>query len=167
MPQMAGMIGQPGPGLDGPSNTKATAMPGSPGHAATNIIDQKGGLDPMGMTVDGNNAAGVSKAAYKTAATRKILDPVVTSPRAAEIKAAVRKLRLKTASAQGPKGPCGPTGHCFGLCQGKGHGFTCTEIMYKRANGDMLQYFQDNPQKLKEKKERDAKKAKKKTMKPE
>jgi len=40
---------------------KAPAMPGTPGHAATNVIDQQGGLDPMGQTVDGNNAAGVAK----------------------------------------------------------------------------------------------------------
>lgn len=48
-------------GLDGPSDTRAAAMPGTPGHAATNVIDQRGGLDPRGMTVDGNNAAGVAK----------------------------------------------------------------------------------------------------------
>ena len=61
MPQMAGQIGQPGSGLDGPMNTKATAMPGTPGHMATNVIDQQGGLDPMGVTIDGNNAAGTPK----------------------------------------------------------------------------------------------------------
>ncbi|MFI4851267.1 MAG: hypothetical protein ACIAZJ_19300 [Gimesia chilikensis] len=48
-------------GLDGPSDTRATAMPGVPGHAATNVIDRMGGLDPRGQTVDGNNAAGVPK----------------------------------------------------------------------------------------------------------
>ncbi len=36
-------------------------MPGTPGHAATNVIDRMGGLDPQGVTVDGNNAAGVAK----------------------------------------------------------------------------------------------------------
>ncbi len=48
-------------GLDQPRDTRATAMPGVPGHAATNVIDQRGGLDPRGMTVDGNNAAGIKK----------------------------------------------------------------------------------------------------------
>lgn len=48
-------------GLDGPSDTRAEALPGTPGHAATNVIDRQGGLDPRGMTVDGNNAAGVPK----------------------------------------------------------------------------------------------------------
>lgn len=48
-------------GLDQPCDTRATPMPGTPGHAATNIIDQQGGLDPRGLTVDGNNAAGVRK----------------------------------------------------------------------------------------------------------
>ena len=48
-------------GLDRPHDTKAKAMPGMSGHAATNIIDRQGGLDPRGMTVDGNNAAGVAK----------------------------------------------------------------------------------------------------------
>lgn len=63
MPQKPLLAGQ-GPmqtGLDGPSDTRAAAMPGTPGHAATNVIDQRGGLDPRGMTVDGNNAAGVAK----------------------------------------------------------------------------------------------------------
>ena len=63
LPQKPLMAGQ-GPmqtGLDGPSDTRAAAMPGTPGHAATNVIDQQGGLDPRGMTVDGNNAAGVPK----------------------------------------------------------------------------------------------------------
>jgi len=49
-------------GLDVPGmDTTAAAMPGTPGHAATNVIDQQGGLDPRGLTVDGNNAAGVPK----------------------------------------------------------------------------------------------------------
>lgn len=48
-------------GLDGPSDTRATAMPGVPGHAATNVIDRMGGLDPRGQTVDGNNAVGAPK----------------------------------------------------------------------------------------------------------
>lgn len=50
-------------GLDRPMDTRATALPGTPGHAATNVIDQRGGLDPRGMTVDGNNAAGIKKLA--------------------------------------------------------------------------------------------------------
>ncbi len=37
--------------------------------------------------------------------------------------------------------------------------------LWKQANGDMLQYFQDNPEKLKEKKERDARKKKAKEKK--
>lgn len=40
---------------------KATALPGTPGHAATNVIDQLGGLDASGRTVDGNNGAGIRK----------------------------------------------------------------------------------------------------------
>lgn len=59
-PPTAGQ-GSPQVGLDGPSDTRAAAMPGTPGHAATNVIDQQGGLDPRGQTVDGNNAAGVAK----------------------------------------------------------------------------------------------------------
>lgn len=38
----------------------STALPGAPGHAATNVIDRLGGLDARGFTVDGNNAAGIS-----------------------------------------------------------------------------------------------------------
>lgn len=48
-------------GLDQPRDTRAAALPGTPGHAATNVIDQQGALDPRGMTIDGNNAAGVKK----------------------------------------------------------------------------------------------------------
>lgn len=48
-------------GLDQPQDTRAAALPGTPGHAATNVIDQRGGLDPRGLTVDGNNAAGIRK----------------------------------------------------------------------------------------------------------
>jgi len=42
---------------------KTPALPGQPGHAATNVIDRLGGLDPQGMTIDGNNAAGLRKSA--------------------------------------------------------------------------------------------------------
>lgn len=59
-PLQAG-IGLPQNGLDRPQDTSAAAMPGTPGHAATNVIDQRGGLDPRGLTLDGNNAAGVPK----------------------------------------------------------------------------------------------------------
>lgn len=53
-----------GTGLDaGPATTQAAALPGVPGHAATNTIDRLGGLDPRGVTVDGNNAAGIAKGA--------------------------------------------------------------------------------------------------------
>ena len=49
-------------GLDVPGmDTTAANMPGTPGHAATNVIDNQGGLDPRGITIDGNNAAGVPK----------------------------------------------------------------------------------------------------------
>lgn len=57
----------PPSGLDAPHDSKATALPGTPGHAATNTIDRNGGLDPQGLTVDGNNAAGVPKG-FKVAA---------------------------------------------------------------------------------------------------
>lgn len=54
----SGWLSRPSlPGADG----KSAKMPGSPGHAATNVIDRLGGLDPTGKTVDGNNAAGISK----------------------------------------------------------------------------------------------------------
>ena len=52
------------------TDTRAAAMPGTPGHAATNTIDQHGGLDPRGLTVDGNNAAGVPKG-FKIGAARQ------------------------------------------------------------------------------------------------
>ena len=58
---MAGQIGTPGTGLDAPQDTRAAAMPGTPGHKATNFIDSQGGLDPRGMTIDGNNSAGTPK----------------------------------------------------------------------------------------------------------
>jgi len=57
----------PSPGAT-PVGQGAAAMPGTPGHAATNVIDQHGGLDPRGLTVDGNNAAGVRKFTAKYAA---------------------------------------------------------------------------------------------------
>lgn len=50
-------------GLDRPQDTRAAALPGTPGHAATNVIDQRGALDPMGLTIDGNNSSDVSKIA--------------------------------------------------------------------------------------------------------
>lgn len=46
-----------------PQDNRAAALPGTPGHAATNVIDQRGPLDPQGLTVDGNNAAGIKKLA--------------------------------------------------------------------------------------------------------
>ena len=59
-PTMTGVPQKP-IGLDRPQDTRATAIPGTPGHAATNIIDQYGALDPRGLTVDGNNSAAVTK----------------------------------------------------------------------------------------------------------
>lgn len=50
-------------GLDRPQDTRAAALPGSPGHAATNVIDQRGALDPRGLTIDGNNSSTVQKIA--------------------------------------------------------------------------------------------------------
>ncbi len=67
--QQMGAITQPLANMNSvqPSNggpgQKATALPGKPGHAATNMIDRLGGLDATGQTVDGNNAAGIAKAA--------------------------------------------------------------------------------------------------------
>jgi len=61
-PTMTGVAQRP-IGLDRPQDTRAAALPGVPGHAATNVIDQQGGLDPRGLTVDGNNAAGIKKLA--------------------------------------------------------------------------------------------------------
>lgn len=56
--RQSGWLSKPAlPGTDG----KSAKLPGSPGHAATNVIDRNGGLDPTGKTVDGNNAAGISK----------------------------------------------------------------------------------------------------------
>lgn len=61
-PHVAGS-GVPQTGLDQPGkDTRAAALPGSPGHSAINVIDQRGALDPRGLTVDGNNAAGLKKA---------------------------------------------------------------------------------------------------------
>jgi hypothetical protein len=51
-----------GPGRK-PMPRKTPALPGTPGHMATNVIDGKGGLDPRGLTIDGNNASGISKGA--------------------------------------------------------------------------------------------------------
>ena len=69
-PPIAGQ-GIPQTGLDQPGmDTSAAALPGTPGHAATNVIDQRGGLDPRGLTVDGNNAAGVRKDSMKMGSDR-------------------------------------------------------------------------------------------------
>lgn len=59
-PTMTGVQQKP-IGLDRPQDTRAAAIPGTPGHAATNVIDQYGALDPRGLTVDGNNSAAVTK----------------------------------------------------------------------------------------------------------
>ena len=40
---------------------KATPFPGTGSSPATNPIDVNGGLDPAGLTVDGNHARGVPK----------------------------------------------------------------------------------------------------------
>ena len=53
----------PATGLDAAGSPFAATLPGRPGHAAVNVIDQQGALDPTGRTVDGNNAAGVRKMA--------------------------------------------------------------------------------------------------------
>ncbi len=67
-------------GLDQPCDTRATAMPGTPGHAATNVIDQQGGLDPRGMTIDGNNAAGIKKLGSDTAAMHAAYAQIMARP---------------------------------------------------------------------------------------
>lgn len=59
-PTMTGVAQRP-IGLDRPQDTRAAALPGTPGHAATNVIDQRGALDPRGLTIDGNNSASVQK----------------------------------------------------------------------------------------------------------
>ena len=40
---------------------KATPFPGTGSSPAVNPIDANGGLDPAGLTVDGNHAQGVAK----------------------------------------------------------------------------------------------------------
>jgi len=75
-PTMTGVPQKP-IGLDQPCDTRAAAIPGTPGHAATNVIDQYGALDPRGLTVDGNNSAAVTKIPKMAA----LLPPVgATSP---------------------------------------------------------------------------------------
>ncbi|MFN3152916.1 DUF5661 family protein [Bremerella sp.] len=69
-PLQAGQ-GVPQTGLDGPMAQdaqtadagvgRATAVPGMEGTAAANPIDMHGGLDPRGLALDGNHAAGVQK----------------------------------------------------------------------------------------------------------
>ena len=55
-------------------------MPGTPGHAATNVIDQQGGLDPRGLTVDGNNAAGVRKGFKLAEAPESVSESILDEP---------------------------------------------------------------------------------------
>jgi hypothetical protein len=55
-PQAQPQPPQPSAATPAPGN-KAPNLPGTPGHAATNVIDRMGPLDPSGQTVDGNNAA--------------------------------------------------------------------------------------------------------------
>jgi hypothetical protein len=75
-PTMTGVPQKP-IGLDQPCDTRAAAIPGTPGHAATNVIDQYGALAPRGLTVDGNNSAAVTKIPTMAA----LLPPVgATSP---------------------------------------------------------------------------------------
>lgn len=64
-PQLAGM-GVPPVGLPA-GGQKATPFPGAGNSPATNPIDRNGGLDPAGLTMDGNHAAGVAKG-FKMAA---------------------------------------------------------------------------------------------------
>ena len=67
-------------GLDRPQDTRAAAIPGTPGHAATNVIDQYGALDPRGLTVDGNNSAAVTKIPKMAAALMPPIGPRYSGP---------------------------------------------------------------------------------------
>ncbi len=58
-PQLAG-LGVPQVGLPA-GGVKAPAFPGAGNSPASNPIDVNGGLDPTGLTVDGNHARGVPK----------------------------------------------------------------------------------------------------------
>ena len=71
------MTGQIQHGLDSPGRpSHASAVPGSPGHTATNAIDRYGALDPNGLTIDGNNAAGLPKTQKLAAATPFTVKPL-------------------------------------------------------------------------------------------
>lgn len=138
-PQMAGNIGLPGTGLDGPIDTRATAMPGTPGHAATNVIDQRGGLDPRGLTVDGNNAAGEAKAGFKMA--ESIHDYATRICRALELD--LMKIldqtpdREKKAQVGGVVVEVVPDGNRYWV-NTDDHGDECAIFVEKNANSDKI-----------------------------
>ncbi|QDT78629.1 hypothetical protein Mal35_20780 [Gimesia maris] len=92
-------------GLDGPNDTRATALPGTPGHAATNVIDQQGGLDPRGQTVDGNNAAGVPIRTIASCHNQYLSGKVLSTSRPR------RKFRTGICTHAAGDRRCDPTGY--------------------------------------------------------
>ncbi len=90
-------------GLDKPQDTRAAAMPGMPGHAATNVIDQQGALDPRGMTVDGNNSASVIKFPKLASSVAQVADRDFEAAKAVDIRRAKAALAARqTALAVSP-----------------------------------------------------------------
>jgi hypothetical protein len=77
-----------------------------PGHAATNVIDQQGALDPRGPTVDGNNAASL----LKFPKVAQLAGRVVEAPKAADDRRMKLALEAKQAAMAGKVGPVGTPG---------------------------------------------------------
>ena len=95
-------------GLDKPQDTRAAAMPGMPGHAATYVIDQQGALDPRGLTVDGNNAASLVKFRKLASSVAQLADRDLEAAKAADIRRVKAALEARrTALAVSPAGSLG------------------------------------------------------------
>lgn len=97
-------------GLDKPQDTRAAAIPGMPGHAATNVIDQQGALDPRGLTVDGNNAASLVKFPKLASSVAQVVDQVAEAPNAADDRRLKFALEAKQAAMAGKVGTVGTPG---------------------------------------------------------
>lgn len=97
-------------GLDKPQDTQAAAMPGMPGHAASNVIDQQGALDPRGLTVDGNNAASAIKFPKLAYSVAQIASQTLEAARAADVRRLKSALAAKQAAMAGEVGPPVPLG---------------------------------------------------------
>lgn len=97
-------------GLDKPQDTRAAAMPGMPGHAATNVIDQQGALDPRGITVDGNNAASAIKFPKLASSVAQLASQTLEAARAADVRRLKSALSARQSRELGPTSPVGPPG---------------------------------------------------------